>query len=154
MPKGDPLSASGFPHSREHNESQDQKDHEASGRIMGQSCCKRSDRLLLGHRRHGHQGARICCARRSIAAHLSLSQSKRSTRALIWLLPLIALAMAGCSFDGSFRYDCQNPEIFTDIKAHPECHKPLCDASGICTEDLLGAEIYKRIMDQVDGQKG
>jgi len=154
MPKGDPLSASGFPHSREHDEGQNTEDHQASGRIMGQSCCKRSDRLLLSHRRHGHQGARICCARRSIAADLSLSQSKRSTRALIWLLPLIALAIAGCSYDGSYRYDCQDPKIFIDREANPHCHKPLCEASGICSEDILGAEIYKRIMDQVDGQKG
>jgi len=68
----------------------------------------------------------------------------------MWLLPLIALAIAGCSYDGSYRYDCQNPEVFSDRKAHPECHRPLCEASGICTEDILGVEIYKRIMDEVD----
>lgn len=73
---------------------------------------------------------------------------------MIWLLPLIALAVAGCSYDGSYRYECQDPKVFTDIKVHPQCHKPLCEAGGICSEDLLGAEIYKRIMDQVNGQEG
>lgn len=148
------MSASGFLHSREHHESQNKENHQASCRILGESCNQCSDRLLLGHRQHGSEGFGISRARGSLAADLSLSQSQRSTRALIWLLPLIALAMAGCSFDGSYRYECQNPEIFSDREAHPECHKPLCEASGICSEDIVGAEIYKRIMDQVDGQKG
>lgn len=154
MAKGDPLSASGFPHSREHHEGQNKENHQASRRILGESCHQCSDRLLLGHRQHGSEGFGIRRARGSLATYLSLSQSQRSTRALIWLLPLIALAMAGCSFDGSYRYECQDPKIFSDRQAHPECHKPLCEASGICSEDILGAEIYKRIMDQVDGQKG
>lgn len=154
MAKGDPLSASGFPHSREHHEDQNKENNQASGRILGESCDQCSDCLLLGHRQHGSKGFGISGAGRHLAAYLSLSQSQRSTRALIWLLPLIALALAGCSYDGSYRYECQDPKIFSDRKAHPECHKPLCEASGICSEDILGAEIYKRIMDQIDGQKG
>ena len=154
MAKGDPLSASGFPHSREHHEGQNKENHQASRRILGESCDQCSDCLLLGHRQHGSEGFGIRRARRSLAAFDAVSESQRFFGKIIWLLPLIALAMAGCSFDGSYRYECQDPEIFIDRKAHPECHKPLCEASGICSEDILGAEIYKRIMDQVDGQKG
>lgn len=79
-----------------------------------------------------------------------MGKSKGFFGKIVWLLPLIALAVTGCSYDGSYRYDCQNPEVFSDRKAHPECHKPLCESSGICTEDILGVEIYKRIMDEVD----
>ncbi len=62
--------------------------------------------------------------------------------------------MAGCGFDGAYRYECQDPKIFTDRKAHPECHKPICESSGICSEDLLGAEIYERIMAEIDEREG
>lgn len=154
MAKGDPLSASGFPHSREHHEGQNTKNNQASCRILGESCDQCSNRVLPGHRQHGSEGFGIRRARRSLAADHAVLESQRFFGKIIWLLPLIALAMAGCSFDGSYRYECQDPKIFSDREAHPECHKPLCEASGICSEDILGAEIYKRIMDQVDGQKG
>lgn len=64
------------------------------------------------------------------------------------MLVLILLSMTGCSYDGSFRYECQDPQIFLNTKAHPECHRPLCEANGICTEDILGVEVYERIMDE------
>ena len=154
MAKGDPLSASGFPHSREHHEGQNTENNQASRRIMGESWAQCGNRLLLGNREHGSEGFGIRRARRSPSAFDAVLESQRFSRAIIWLLPLIALAMAGCSFDGTYRYECQDPEIFIDREANPHCHKPLCEASGICSEDILGAEIYKRIMDQVDGQKG
>ena len=148
------MSDSASQHSRENDEGQNKENNQATRRIMEQSCTQRSSRLLHGHRRHGSKGFGICRAGRSPASFGKMAQSKRFSRALIWLLPLVVLALAGCGFDGAYRYECQDPKIFTDRKAYPECHKPLCESSGICSEDLLGTEIYERIMAEVDEREG
>lgn len=41
--------------------------------------------------------------------------------------------LGGCSYDGGFRYPCQDPENWeTD-----PCRPPLCVASGTCTSYLV-----------------
>jgi len=144
------LLDSAFPHSRENHENQNTEDHQGGCRLLFARCDKCHHRLLSRHRRHGLESTGICCARRSPSAFGKIRKSQGSFGKIVWLLPLIALALAGCSYDGSYRYECQDPKVFTDRKAHPECHRPLCEASGICTEDILGIDIYKQIMDQVD----
>ena len=44
------------------------------------------------------------------------------------------LAIAGCGYDGSYRYECQDPENWEA----EECNPPLCLVDGNCTETLLG----------------
>lgn len=44
------------------------------------------------------------------------------------------LAIAGCGYDGGYRYECQDPENWEA----EECNPPLCHATGNCTETLLG----------------
>ncbi len=47
---------------------------------------------------------------------------------------VIAFMLAGCGYDGSYRYSCQDPENWET----KECKPPLCNADGNCTETLLG----------------
>lgn len=42
--------------------------------------------------------------------------------------------LASCGYDGSYRYECQDPENWNA----PECNPPLCKVDGACTEALLG----------------
>lgn len=44
------------------------------------------------------------------------------------------LLLAGCGYDGSYRYECQDPQNWET----PECNPPLCKVDGACTEALLG----------------
>lgn len=47
---------------------------------------------------------------------------------------ITTLILAGCGYDGSFRYECQDPQHWEKI----ECNPPVCEASGTCTQDLIG----------------
>jgi hypothetical protein len=47
-----------------------------------------------------------------------------------------ALLLAGCGYDGSYRYPCQNPTNWDT----PDCQPPICEASGTCTKDLIPPE--------------
>ena len=47
---------------------------------------------------------------------------------------VIAFLLAGCGYEGKYRYECQIPENWEN----EECNPPLCLASGECTKDLLG----------------
>lgn len=42
-------------------------------------------------------------------------------------------AFAGCGYQGSYRYECQDPENWNA----PQCNPPVCEAAGTCTSDLL-----------------
>ena len=42
--------------------------------------------------------------------------------------------LAGCGYDGHYRYDCQDPENWRA----EECNPPICVADGNCTKDLIG----------------
>lgn len=44
------------------------------------------------------------------------------------------LFLAGCGYDGGYRYECQDPENW---KA-PECNPPICEVDGMCTKYLIG----------------
>jgi len=45
-----------------------------------------------------------------------------------------AFLLTACSFDGGFRYSCQNPDNWEKA----ECNPPLCEPNGTCTKDLIG----------------
>ena len=54
-------------------------------------------------------------------------------RKLILALTLFALPLSGCGYDGYVRYPCQDFENWDK----PECNPPRCEATGVCTKDLL-----------------
>ena len=44
------------------------------------------------------------------------------------------LLLSGCGYDGSYRYECQDPANW----GATECTPPECKATGQCTSDLIG----------------
>jgi hypothetical protein len=50
------------------------------------------------------------------------------------LLFISALLLAGCGYDGKYRYECQDPENWEA----PACQKPICQVDGACPDVLLG----------------
>jgi hypothetical protein len=48
----------------------------------------------------------------------------------------LCLVMAGCGYDGGYRYPCQDPVNWESA----ECNPPLCNASDFCTKDLIPEE--------------
>ena len=44
------------------------------------------------------------------------------------------LLLASCGYDGSFRYECQDPQNWEKT----DCNPPVCTPSGTCTKDLIG----------------
>ena len=46
----------------------------------------------------------------------------------------LSLILAGCGYDGHYRYECQDPENWNNA----ECHPPICLVDGMCTENLIG----------------
>lgn len=50
------------------------------------------------------------------------------------LIFVSALLLAGCGYDGHYRYECQDPENWKE----EECNPPVCLVDGMCTETLLG----------------
>jgi hypothetical protein len=51
---------------------------------------------------------------------------------------MLTLTLTGCNFDGVYRYDCQDPENW----GNAECNPPICDATGTCSKDIVGEEIW------------
>jgi hypothetical protein len=49
-------------------------------------------------------------------------------------LLIASLIFAGCGYQGSYRYECQDP---ANWKAE-ECNPPICLSAGTCTKDLIG----------------
>ena len=47
-------------------------------------------------------------------------------------IALLAVAMAGCNYNGSYRYPCQDPANWESA----ECKPPLCDVNNTCPKDL------------------
>ena len=47
-------------------------------------------------------------------------------------IALLAVALAGCNYDGSYRYPCQDPANWESA----ECKPPLCDVNNTCPSDL------------------
>ena len=100
-------------------------------------------------RQHRFEGSRISRIGSCLARHFALSESKRRsfrvkgevTRGLLRaaLATGLLLGLSGCGqYQGWTRYECQLVENW-DAK---ECNKPDCLVQGICTEDILGEEIY------------
>lgn len=55
----------------------------------------------------------------------------------IALSGLLMLSLAGCGYDGGYRYECQDPANWKNA----ECNPPICEASGTCTKDLIKSDI-------------
>lgn len=59
-----------------------------------------------------------------------------------------AILLAGCGYEGSYRYECQDPENWEV----PECNPPICLVDNMCTEIILGfdpsAETEKTIVQE------
>jgi len=45
---------------------------------------------------------------------------------------LLATLLAGCNYDGSYRYPCQDPANWES----EDCKPPLCTTSNTCPTDL------------------
>ena len=43
------------------------------------------------------------------------------------------LVLTSCGYDGYVRYPCQEFKNWEN----PECNPPQCEATGVCTKDLL-----------------
>jgi hypothetical protein len=53
------------------------------------------------------------------------------------LAVLLTISLSGCTSPESlnrYRYPCQDPVNWEKA----ECNPPVCEASGLCTKDLLG----------------
>ena len=50
------------------------------------------------------------------------------------LLFISAVLLAGCGYDGGYRYECQDPANWEA----PQCQKPVCEVDGSCPDVLLG----------------
>jgi hypothetical protein len=51
----------------------------------------------------------------------------------IALTGVLMLSLTGCSYQGFYRYPCQDPANWEKA----ECNPPVCEASGTCTKDLI-----------------
>jgi hypothetical protein len=47
---------------------------------------------------------------------------------------VLCLVLSGCGYDGSYRYECQDPANWEN----EECNPPLCKVDGACSKDLIG----------------
>ena len=47
---------------------------------------------------------------------------------------VLLLLLAGCGYDGHYRYECQDPINW----AKEECNPPACKVDGACSKDLIG----------------
>jgi predicted small lipoprotein YifL len=49
------------------------------------------------------------------------------------LISVLIFSLAGCGYQGFYRYPCQNPDNWEKA----ECNPPICEASGTCTKDMI-----------------
>jgi hypothetical protein len=47
---------------------------------------------------------------------------------------VLAVCLAGCGYNGSYRYECQDPENWNK----ESCNPPTCLGYGECTNDIYG----------------
>lgn len=52
---------------------------------------------------------------------------------ILLLATALTLGLAGCGYDGHYRYKCQDPKNWESA----ECKPPICTANGACPEDLI-----------------
>jgi len=50
------------------------------------------------------------------------------------LIPVLLLLLAGCGYQGHYRYECQD-SVNWEKK---ECNPPSCKVDGACSKDLIG----------------
>jgi len=58
-------------------------------------------------------------------------------------LTLSGFLLAGCGYDGHYRYPCQDPANWEKV----ECKPPLCTVAGACPEDLVGTDVINKTSD-------
>ena len=51
---------------------------------------------------------------------------------------MLILSLTGCNFDGSYRYECQDPANWEKA----ECNPPICEPTGTCSRDLVGETVW------------
>jgi hypothetical protein len=51
---------------------------------------------------------------------------------------MLTLTLAGCGYDGGYRYACQDPANWDNA----ECNPPVCEPSGTCSRDLVGQTVW------------
>jgi len=62
-------------------------------------------------------------------------QAKKTNKVAVMKVAVtLLLVLAGCGYDGGFRYSCQDP-VNWEAK---ECNPPICKADDTCTKDLIG----------------
>lgn len=58
----------------------------------------------------------------------------KSKLKVVFVSSLLALTVSSCGYQGTYRYDCQDPENWGE----EHCVPPVCEATGQCTTDLIG----------------
>lgn len=53
-------------------------------------------------------------------------------------IALLGLVLAGCGYDGHYRYPCQDPTNWEKV----ECNPPICETAGSCSRDLVGQSTW------------
>jgi hypothetical protein len=61
-----------------------------------------------------------------------VTDMKKITALLLAIV--LSLMLTSCGYDGSYRYECHDPENWYN----KECNPPICEATGSCTKDILG----------------
>ena len=51
---------------------------------------------------------------------------------------MLAITITSCGYDGSYRYECQDPANWDNA----ECNPPICEASMTCSRDIVGKEVW------------
>jgi len=51
---------------------------------------------------------------------------------------ILTLTLAGCGYDGGYRYECQDPANWENA----ECNPPICEPTGTCSRDLVGKTVW------------
>ena len=51
---------------------------------------------------------------------------------------MLVVTLTSCGYQGSYRYPCQDPKNW----GNAECNPPVCDATGTCSKDIVGEEIW------------
>ena len=59
---------------------------------------------------------------------------------------VLILTLSGCGYQGSYRYECQDPANW----GAKQCIPPECEATGMCTKDLLGFDPLAETEDKID----
>jgi hypothetical protein len=50
------------------------------------------------------------------------------------IIIVLFLTLAGCGYQGYYRYPCQDPENWES----KDCNPPVCKVDGACSKDLVG----------------